>query len=379
MATHAEIERSELVHDGWRALADASARSRTCACAASRRSAGCSPTPTTRATRRRCCWRSAPASSSRARAARASLGVDELILGHYETAIEPDELIVRVRVPRPRAAAYVKFRSRSSEDRPCVAVAAARLADGEERVAIGAVSDRPAAARRARGAELDQRPARQRRLPAAHGRRPRAAGPGDARWMTASRLASLQPGRRAAGHAARAHPALPLPARARARRARGRTSCREGCVVLLPEDVADTQLYGCLVPDTPILARGVARFAGDPVAAVAAPTPRAAARALTCLEADYEPLPEPRRSTPRWPRERRSSTSVDELRGAAGTWTGLRPGGGNVLHTFRLLHGRGEAGFDEAEVTSRASGSAPAPRTRRSSRTPRWPSGATAA
>ena len=30
------------------------------------------------------------------------LGVGELILGHYETAIEPDELIVRVRIPRPR-------------------------------------------------------------------------------------------------------------------------------------------------------------------------------------------------------------------------------------------------------------------------------------
>ena len=41
---------------------------------------------------------------------------------------------------------------------------------------------------------------------------------------------------------------------------------------------------------------------------------------------------------------------VDALRSATGTWTGLRPGGGNVLHTFRLVHGRGEAGFDEAEV-----------------------------
>ena len=37
----------------------------------------------------------------------------------------------------------MKFRSRSSEDRPCVAVAAVRLASGEQRVAVGAVSDRP--------------------------------------------------------------------------------------------------------------------------------------------------------------------------------------------------------------------------------------------
>ena len=124
----------------------------------------------------------------------------------------------------------------------------------------------------------------------------------------------------------------------------------EGCVVLLPEDVADTRLYGCLVPDTPILARGVVRFAGDPVAAVAAPTARAAARALTCLEADYETLPGATSLDAALAEGAPQLHPVEELRDAAGTWTGLRPGGGNVLHTFRLLHGRGEAGFDEAEV-----------------------------
>jgi carbon-monoxide dehydrogenase medium subunit len=72
-----------------------------------------------------------------------ALGVGELIVGHYETTLEPDELIVHVRIPKPRSASYVKFRSRSSEDRPCVAIAAARLASGEERVAVGAVSGRP--------------------------------------------------------------------------------------------------------------------------------------------------------------------------------------------------------------------------------------------
>jgi CO/xanthine dehydrogenase Mo-binding subunit len=125
----------------------------------------------------------------------------------------------------------------------------------------------------------------------------------------------------------------------------------EGCVVLLPEDVADTRLYGCLVPDTPILARGVARFAGDPVAAVAAPTPRAAAHALNCLEADYEPLPDATSLDAALADGAPQLHDVDELRRAAETWSGLRPGGGNVLHTFRLVHGRGEAGFDEAEVT----------------------------
>jgi len=70
------------------------------------------------------------------------LAVDELILGHYETAIEPDELLVRVEVPRPARAIYLKFRSRSSEDRPCAGVAAA-VTGGGLRVVVGAVADRP--------------------------------------------------------------------------------------------------------------------------------------------------------------------------------------------------------------------------------------------
>lgn len=69
--------------------------------------------------------------------------VDELIVGHYETALEPDELITEVRVPAGiDRAVYRKFRSRSHEDRPCVAVAAA-VAGGELRVVVGAVAGRP--------------------------------------------------------------------------------------------------------------------------------------------------------------------------------------------------------------------------------------------
>jgi carbon-monoxide dehydrogenase medium subunit len=69
--------------------------------------------------------------------------IEELILGFYETCIEPDELLVEVRVPpAPSRAVYRKFRSRSSEDRPCVAVAAAHAGD-ELRVVVGAVADSP--------------------------------------------------------------------------------------------------------------------------------------------------------------------------------------------------------------------------------------------
>jgi carbon-monoxide dehydrogenase medium subunit len=70
--------------------------------------------------------------------------VAELIVGHYETTLQPDELIVAVRVPGgTERAVYRKFRSRSREDRPCVCVAAARCGGGELRVVVGAVSGRP--------------------------------------------------------------------------------------------------------------------------------------------------------------------------------------------------------------------------------------------
>ena len=69
--------------------------------------------------------------------------IDELILGFYETCIADDELLTEVRVPAGvERATYRKFRSRSSEDRPCVAVAAARAA-GTLRVVVGACAEVP--------------------------------------------------------------------------------------------------------------------------------------------------------------------------------------------------------------------------------------------
>lgn len=69
--------------------------------------------------------------------------VEEFILGYYETALATDELLVEVRVPLgAEAGVYRKFRTRSSEDRPCVSVAAVRRG-GVLRVAVGAVSSRP--------------------------------------------------------------------------------------------------------------------------------------------------------------------------------------------------------------------------------------------
>ncbi len=69
--------------------------------------------------------------------------VEDLIVGHYSTAMEEDELITRVLVPRPTGTAvYRKLRTRSQEDRPASSVAAVVSGD-TVRVVVGAVSDRP--------------------------------------------------------------------------------------------------------------------------------------------------------------------------------------------------------------------------------------------
>jgi aerobic carbon-monoxide dehydrogenase medium subunit len=79
------------------------------------------------------------------------VAVADFITGHYQTLLSPDELLVEVRVPRARAqtrGTYLKFTSRSSEDRPCVGIAAVAAVDGNGlcgnlRVVVGAVSERP--------------------------------------------------------------------------------------------------------------------------------------------------------------------------------------------------------------------------------------------
>jgi carbon-monoxide dehydrogenase medium subunit len=80
-----------------------------------------------------------------------AVALGDFLVGYYQTVLEEDEIVVAVRVPveEPGAVAvYEKFRTRSSEDRPCVGVfASARTAaDGtcsSVRLAIGAVSERP--------------------------------------------------------------------------------------------------------------------------------------------------------------------------------------------------------------------------------------------
>jgi carbon-monoxide dehydrogenase medium subunit len=76
----------------------------------------------------------------------------DFFVGFYQTALAPDEIVTGVRVPllsRGAGASYIKYVTRSSEDRPCVGTAAVvQLADDGRscsalRVAVGAAAEIP--------------------------------------------------------------------------------------------------------------------------------------------------------------------------------------------------------------------------------------------
>jgi aerobic carbon-monoxide dehydrogenase medium subunit len=74
----------------------------------------------------------------------------DFLIGMYETGLERDELLTSLLVPPPPSNAkgiYLKFTTRSSEDRPCAGIAATvQCSNGmceEARVVVGAVSPTP--------------------------------------------------------------------------------------------------------------------------------------------------------------------------------------------------------------------------------------------
>jgi carbon-monoxide dehydrogenase medium subunit len=143
MTTHSAVERSDRVRAGWPALARAfglvaSPRIRNQATVGgvlADADYASDPPAMLAALGARVVLRSARSEREAA--------IDELILGYYETCIAPDELLVEVVVPAaPERTVYRKFRSRSSEDRPCAAVAATR-GGGRVRVVVGAVAEVP--------------------------------------------------------------------------------------------------------------------------------------------------------------------------------------------------------------------------------------------
>ena len=74
----------------------------------------------------------------------------DFLLGSYETALEPGELVSAVLVPpmpKDMTGHYIKFTTGSSEERPCAGVAALACMDNgicrELHLAVGAMSPRP--------------------------------------------------------------------------------------------------------------------------------------------------------------------------------------------------------------------------------------------
>ena len=122
------------------------------------------------------------------------------------------------------------------------------------------------------------------------------------------------------------------------------------CVVLLPEDVADTVPYGCQARDQRILA-DVARHAGDVVAAVAAPTRDAARAAARRVDVAYEELPAVFDAVDAVaPGAPLLHAAAAESAGEAVS-IGVRTlPGTNVCHRFRIRHGDADGGFADADV-----------------------------
>ena len=89
--------------------------------------------------------------------------LDGFLRGPYVTSLEPAELVSAVLIPAPpknHTSTYLKFTTGSSEERPCVGVAAMIRSDdgtcGEARLAVGAATSRPVRVRSAEEMALGQ-------------------------------------------------------------------------------------------------------------------------------------------------------------------------------------------------------------------------------
>ena len=157
MATHADIERSRTVRDGWPLLADAVHRVATPAIRTSGTIGGnlayaeaaSDPAPAL------LCLNAEVKIVGQKGERR--VPVARFFRGFYDAALEPGEMVNAVRVPPAPAGArggYVKFTSRSAEDKPLVGVAALVVLDAagrclEARIGLGGAAPTPIRAERA--------------------------------------------------------------------------------------------------------------------------------------------------------------------------------------------------------------------------------------
>jgi carbon-monoxide dehydrogenase medium subunit len=84
------------------------------------------------------------------------LGIEEFLFDYYVTALEPDEIVVEIRVPpmpAGSAGVYTRFLRTAAEHRPLASVAVIARRDGalcrEARIAVGASTAIPIRLRRA--------------------------------------------------------------------------------------------------------------------------------------------------------------------------------------------------------------------------------------
>ncbi|SHH13642.1 xanthine dehydrogenase family protein molybdopterin-binding subunit [Pollutimonas bauzanensis] len=107
-----------------------------------------------------------------------------------------------------------------------------------------------------------------------------------------------------------------------------RAAAAPGVAAVITGDDVPFNRMGAFIQDQPILANEHARYLGDPVAAVAAATPEAAARAIELIDVEYEVLP-----------------AVFDPFQALQKDAPILHGETNILGTWRLDHGDVDAGF----------------------------------
>jgi CO/xanthine dehydrogenase Mo-binding subunit len=138
------------------------------------------------------------------------------------------------------------------------------------------------------------------------------------------------------------------------------------CVVLLADDVGELGRYGVQIRDQTVLALERALYAGDPVAAVAAQSERAADEAAALVLVDYEELPAVLDVLDAVRPDSPLVHETHEVASGGVAYFGLRPQQGtNVCHRFRIRDGDVDAGFAASDVvveeTFRIAGAQQAP------------------